>query len=706
MNPLKMPLLSDSASKKLKVEGSSHENEPPVAPSEASTESKDEFTPCASDSNDIPESKPSLSSQTGSLPREAAKDPPLLPQISPYTFSPSDAISEEELSLTREIRLAIQFPPTERQIYIDKTPLIDLLVDYPKLYISGPRRFGKSMALKMINQFISKASQFDWNQEILSIENSNTSGTKKQYLIMDKEKYKLAHEYLYKQFHVLFLNFSDLQMDSFDSFFKSYLMMLKDTLEDWKTLIVNDSCRIEFQDLLDSILNMNKENCDAVKRAAYILRTDIRKTNLDTKGNYQTLKVAILIDDFDSAFIEAMEQNFLPNFGKFIEKQFKIFKNSDLFQLLYFTGVRKISSIYKSEIQSKFLSDLTKMTVFSSMTSEFFGFSENDVDLILKWTCEESFDEVKTLLKKHYDGYCNQDNNSIYNPYSIAQALCHKKIDIYWTCSDSTISSIEKLFSQTENSGIEKDLGKLLGSTEPVSSVANADESSNVLKMPSIENKKVGSKLLELGLVTRYKNKYFIPNLEVRESIIEYINRQIFNNENNLQDTLVPHLINQKIKEFFISLKEFFSSLSPNFNKEYSYQLSMFILLSMYKGEPKDMGMEGSGGSGRYDLRIDFPGKKIGYIFELKLIHSENFPSLEDFVNSAEDGLDQIKSTRYRDYYLGTVYKDDIDFLFTAGVAFYQKSIYVVYKKHKMTNGVVDDDKPVETGHFNHTEFE
>ena len=706
MNPPRLSLRSDDAPKNPKVEGSSHESKASVSPSETSTETKGKFTPCASSSSDVSKGKPSSSSTTESLPHDETKDPSLTPPMSPLKFPHSNAIKEQMLLLPRKIYLATRFPPTQRQVYIDKTPIIDLLIDIPKLYISGPRRFGKSMALEMINQFISKTSQFDWNIEILSIDNSETSGKRKKFAIMDKEKYKLAHESLYKQFHVFFFDFSDLLMNNFDSFFKSYLRMLQRTLKGWKNLIVNDSCRIEFQDLLDSILNMNKENCDAVKRAAYILRTDIRKTNLDTKGNYQTLKVAILIDDFDSAFIEAMEQNFLPNFGKFIEKQFKIFKNSDLFQLLYFTGVRKISSIYKSEIQSKFLSDLTKMTVFSSMTSEFFGFSENDVDLILKWTCEESFDEVKTLLKKHYDGYCNQDNNSIYNPYSIAQALCHKKIDIYWTCSDSTISSIEKLFSQTENSGIEKDLGKLLGSTEPVSSVANADESSNVLKMPSIENKKVGSKLLELGLVTRYKNKYFIPNLEVREAIIEYINRQIFSNEENLQDTLVPHLINQEIKEFFLSLKEFFGSLPINFNRKYYYQLSMFILLSMYKGEPKDMGMEGLGGSGRYDLRIDFPGKKIGYIFELKLIHSENFPSLEDFVNSAEDGLDQIKSTRYRDYYLGTVYKDDIDFLFTAGVAFYQKSIYVVYKKHKMTNGVVDDDKPVETGHFNHTEFE
>ena len=64
----------------------------------------------------------------------------------------------------------------------------------------------------MINQFISKTSQFDWNREILSIDNSETSGTKKQYLIMDKEKYKLAHNSLYKQFYVLLFDFSDLRM--------------------------------------------------------------------------------------------------------------------------------------------------------------------------------------------------------------------------------------------------------------------------------------------------------------------------------------------------------------------------------------------------------------------------------------------------------------------------------------------------------------
>ena len=125
----------------------------------------------------------------------------------------------------------------------------------------------------------------------------------------------------------------------------------------------------------------------------------------------------------------------------------------------------------------------------------------------------------------------------------------------------------------------------------------------------------------------------------------------------------------------------------------------------MYKGEPKDMGMEGSGGSGRYDLRIDFPKKKLGYIFELKLIHSENFPSLRIFKKSAKDGLDQIRNTRYGDCYQERVYKNDIETLFIAGIAFYQKSFFVSYEKCKMTNGVIAR-KPLEKDFCNHTEFE
>jgi len=222
--------------------------------------------------------------------------------------------------------------------------------------------------------------------------------------------------------------------------------------------------------------------------------------------------------------------------------------------------------------------------------------------------------------------------------------------------------------------------------------------------MPTITNTDIGLVLFELGLVTRYDNVFFIPNLEVRELILEYIKKHIFKNGKNFQDTLVPHLFNKNIRQFFLSLKDFFGSLPINFNTEYRYQLIMYTLLNMYRGEPKDIGMEGSGGSGRYDLRIDFPGKKVGYIFELKLVSFKKNLSLVDFVHSAKEGLDQIKDTGSWDCYLGKVYKDDIDIFFIAGIAFYRKSFFVLYEKRKMINGKVDDE-PVETGHFNHTKF-
>ena len=197
---------------------------------------------------------------------------------------------------------------------------------------------------------------------------------------------------------------------------------------------------------------------------------------------------------------------------------------------------------------------------------------------------------------------------------------------------------------------------------------------------------------------------FFIPKLEVRETILDYIKKQIFKNGKMFQDTLVPHLFNKNIKQFFLSLKDFFGSLPINFNIKYCYQLIMYTLLSMYRGKPKDISMEGSGGSGRYDLRIDFPKKEVGYIFELKLIPSKKNLSLKDFVDPAKEGLDQIKDTDYWDCYLGKAYKNDIETLFIAGIAFYQKTLYVTYEKRKMINGKVVDNL-LEKDFINHTKF-
>ena len=691
-----MTLRSSSTLKKEKIEESSRK-------SKASIPQKDKLKPQTSGNDEnVSECNPYPPFWIKSLVYNPVKNHSLRPQYSPFRFYPSNAFMERKLSLPRKIYLATRFPPTVAQFYIDKTPIINLLTKRRRLYITGPVQFGKSMALSTIHKFISKTSRFDWNMEVLTIDDSETSGTRKRFAIMDKEKYKYAHEHFYKQFHVLFFNFCVLLMSSFDSFFESYLLMLQRALGSWETLIVNDNYRIEFQNLLDSISNMNEKNCNAIMRAIDILEDDIHASDSDSKGNYQTLKVAVLIDDFDSAYIRAMDHGFGTNFGKFIEKQFDIFKNSQIFQLIYFTGVYRISLFSESNAQNNYLDNLTNLTVFSSKCSEFFGFGENDIDSILKWAYNgESFDEVKKLLKDHYGGYHEQDNNLIYHPCSISRALACEKIDIYWTC-DGTISLIDELFSKITNSDIIIDFGKLLGSTE-LSSIDILDEVSTITKMPTITNTEVGSQLLELGLVTQCNDVYFIPNLQVRESFIEYIKRRIFFSGNNFQDKIVPHLFNQNIVEFFHLLRGFTENLFIDYSNAYFYLVSMFILLSMHKAEPKDIGYERTI-DGHHVLRIDFPGKKVAYLFEIKVVPSKKNKSFEDFEESAVASLDQIREEAYWNYYQGNETKKEIKTLFIMGVAFYQKSFYVAYEEYKMNQGIVGNC--VKDGSINMTQLD
>ena len=120
---------------------------------------------------------------------------------------------------------------------------------------------------------------------------------------------------------------------------------------------------------------MNGKNCDVIMDAISILRNYIDTTNNGSKGNNQTLRVAVLVDEFDSAFLRAKIHGFQSIFEDFIEDQFSSFKNSDVFQLFYFTGVFGIPSISKSNMNSIFLNILTQLTVFSTEITDFFEFS-------------------------------------------------------------------------------------------------------------------------------------------------------------------------------------------------------------------------------------------------------------------------------------------------------------------------------------------
>ena len=96
-----------------------------------------------------------------------------------------------------------------------------------------------------------------------------------------------------------------------------------------------------------------------------------------------------------------------------------------------------------------------------------------------------------------------KENESIYNPLSISQALCNSRIDINWTCSDSSIIYINIFFYISTIFDINIDLGKLLGSTGSVFYSNNIDKVSKVIKMPYIENMKMGSKLFQFGLESK-----------------------------------------------------------------------------------------------------------------------------------------------------------------------------------------------------------
>lgn len=294
------------------------------------------------------------------------------------------------------------------EIYVDKTGLIAytnkyLNTEQKYICVSRPRRFGKSMALKMLAAYYSLGCSSAHLFKGLKI-----------------EKDKTFQEYL-NQYDVIFLNMQQFLSEAAPGKVTEYLE--QEVLE-------------ELQDEYGEIIKSRD------MRLAAALRKIYAKTDRE---------FIFLIDEWDCVMREKKEAEELQR--QYLDFLRNLLKDQPYVALVYMTGILPVKKYGTHSALNMFLE--YSMTDQKAL-EEYTGFTEEEVqELCKKYTMD--FSEAGSW----YDGYMFRKFKHIYNPKSVVEAMLCQFFSNYWT-STETYEAL-KIYMDMDFDGLRQDIVTMMG---------------------------------------------------------------------------------------------------------------------------------------------------------------------------------------------------------------------------------------------------
>ena len=476
-------------------------------------------------------------------------------------------------------------------IFIDKSNLITITnnnISKPSskfMCVTRPRRFGKTMALSMLNAYYSKGCDSLSLFDKLNIANDSS------YL-----------EHLNKH-NVIWIDMASLYTD------------IRDKNDFFKELETN-----LLDDLNEAFPNVLKEMDNTISKA--IIR-------INSKLNERFI---FLIDEWDVIYREQEYNTKLcDEYTELLRNLFKSSNVSSCIDLVYMTGILPIRR-YSTQ------STLNMFTEYDMINprelDSFIGFTEDEVkDLCNKYN--RDFNKIS----QWYNGY-KLGNVSIYNPKSVVEAVLSGEYGDYWT-KTSAIEAVTNYMNY--DNGVLKGIITKMLSGDKVS--VNVSRFSNDLtKVNSVDS--ALTVLIHLGYLAFIKGEElgfgycYIPNYEIRQefvnAVLELDWKEIYNPISNSKK-LYEETLKGNVEFINKTLDENHKDLAGPFNKNKEDILGVIVEISYYNAKQfYNIKKEDTSILGRSDLSfIPYDNNHIPFIVELK-------------INSTPDeAIKQIKEKSY-----------------------------------------------------------
>lgn len=492
----------------------------------------------------------------------------------------------------------------EGYVYVDKTDMVYSLANEGKVYfLSRPRRFGKSLLLSTLRAY------FEGRKELFK-------GLKIEAMEKNWHRHPI--------FHFDFNGIDYTMPNALRAKFEGYFAQWEEAYGVTPGPDFNPASRFE-----------------------RIIQAAVQQSGQ---------KVVVLVDEYDKPLLDVLEKDaeLMEQNREILKAFYSVFKQADAYlRFVFLTGVTKFSqvSVFSGFNQPKDISMYEQYETLCGITEEELHtqFAEPIHAMALAENCTD--EEMKQLLKKHYDGYhFSEQMTDIYNPFSILNAFDAKKIRDFWFAT-GTPTYLIRLMNHFHE-GIDQLTGKYYSLDAFINYKADVEYplpmiyQSGYLTIKSFE-KDLGLFLLDF------------PNNEVKEGFLTMVTSNYLRCEPTLGSWVrqaVFALRKGELDTFRKQLTSFLASIPYSMRRkenqperERYFQYTFYLLLRLMSVYTVYVEKEQS--EGRVDCIVETPN--FVYIFEFKLD------------GTAQKALQQIEDKGYARPYEAdarTVYKIGANF--------------------------------------------
>ena len=455
----------------------------------------------------------------------------------------------------------------EDLLYVDKTQYIySLAQNYSCVFLSRPRRFGKSLLASTLHSYFSGKKELFKD---LAIERLETEWAEHPVLHFDMSTAK--------------------HMD-------------KETLEQELNGKLSD---------YEEIYGKSKTGKTKLNQ---------RLESLIVNAYAQTgSKVVVIIDEYDAPLLDVVhEDEVLPQLRQVMRNFYSPLKACDPYlRFVFLTGITKFSqmSIFSELNNLKNISMMPEYAGICGITEEELTGQLSDYVDALAENLNLTHQQAVELLGKHYDGYhfC-WPSPDIFNPYSLLNALSDKRVDSYWFASGTPTYLIEMM----RKFGVAP---SQIGRTRAMASAFDAPTERMTSLIPLLYQS--GYTTIKdynpiSGLYT-----LDIPNSEIRIGLMESLLPNYVQSAANEGLTAIADmymaLLEGDLDGMLRQLQQFLLTVPycENTNYEGHYQQMLYVIFSLL-GRYVDVEVRTA--TGRVDMVMQAFGKL--YLFELKLNRS------------------------------------------------------------------------------------
>ena len=520
----------------------------------------------------------------------------------------------------------------DQYYYIDKTELINDVMNEKLVFYTRPRRFGKTLNMSMLYYFFSHKEK----DNAYLFDELNVS----------KDKETMLHQ---NQYPVIFMTLKDMKNRNAELQKQQFLSLIQTVLEKNIELLHSEKVNFITKKRLESLVNNQVTDIDLQNALYYIC--------VALKQHYQK-NVILLIDEYDVPLQSAYTNGYYDEMVDFLRNVFSsALKTNDALEKGVLTGCLRISkeSIFTG------LNNFNVYSIMDEQSSTRFGFTQQEVNELLN---EYNFLEQKDEVKEWYDGY-RFGSTEIYNPWSVLKyvlkAIQSKpEPESFW----ANTSSNELVVNYIKNADdVMYDEFEMLMQGQSLVKYLKLD-----LTYQEMDNQ---DNVYSFLLLTGYLKVIREIDMNTYELVIP--NKEVYEIYNNLFMDYFKTYTNERKASFVKALLEeneeaadsilsdiLMKTISYYDNNEAFYHGLLMGLLSDYIVESnKEIG------EGRADIII-YPHTFNGKVIIIECKHSSR---IEEIVSDSRKGAQQIKDRKYLQGVLSIGYKEAIGY----GIAFHKK---------------------------------